>query len=159
MVSVFPMQLTLPITKSSIGNTTYSQFHEKDLCIRISQLVPCLWREIFIRVCLPSCCHGDACPTVAETTCLLKAKRPSKCLESCLENWKHGDIEGLLHEGHTIQSRFRPLPTNNINDQQKRMTKKKFAKFETRQSKNCFASTRQPHKGWSAQLNNTIQVN
>ena len=87
-----------------------------------------------------------------------KPKDYQKCLESHLENWKNGDIEALLHEGRTIQSRFRPLPTN-INDKQKRMTKK-FAKFMRQGKVKAALRLLDSHiKGGVLQLNITIQVN
>ena len=56
-----------------------------------------------------------------------KTKDHIKCLERRLAVWKAGDIEALLHEGRTIQGRFRPPLTKSIANEEK-MTQQ-FVKF------------------------------
>ena len=62
-----------------------------------------------------------------------KTEEYLKCLESRLAIWKARDIDSLLQKWRTIQSRFRPSPSDN-RTKYKDHTIQQFVKF-MRQSK------------------------
>ena len=85
-----------------------------------------------------------------------KAKDHLKCLERRLAVWKAGDIELLLHEGCTIQSRFR-LPHTNSSANDDHITKQ-FMKF-MRRGKAGLRLLEDHRKGEVLPLDDTIQIN
>ena len=80
-----------------------------------------------------------------------------KCLERRLIDWKEGNIDTLLHEGRTIQSRFRTTSSPSNSDEQH--TSQQFVKFMKQGKLRAALRLLEQNRGSGVlSLNSTLQV-